>query len=168
LLDARVTLLAGGAAFGLLLGSGLWAVGSKERASSIADTNARLDAVPTATRRPLERSSDALAAALARPLFADDQSQVLQPEAPLRLAGLVRTPTRAAALLAIGGAPLHWISVGEEQQGVQVQTVSSASVVVSTANGEREIFLASDSSSPDEAPPGMRGPRPPASAPNMR
>ncbi|WP_156396173.1 MULTISPECIES: hypothetical protein [unclassified Caulobacter] len=165
-----MSLAGAAAATGLLLGGGFWAVTGGAQGKALGDVEARLDAVSTKTRRPLERPSDALAKALALPLLGHSEVGE-QADLPLRLTGIVRTPARAAALLAIGGAPAQWISVGEEQQGVLVQTVSTASVVVSTANGEREIFLGPASESPNASetpPPGMRGPPPPASAPSMK
>ena len=153
-----------------MLGGGLWALsGGKAQGKDLAAIDARLDAISTRVRPGLDRPSDALAQALAMPLFGASSAVVEQKDASVQLAGIVRSPNRVAALLTIGGAPAQWLSVGEERSGVSLQSVSSGGVTVMTPNGEREVLLGMPSgpTSPlsDGPPAGFRSPPPPASAP---
>lgn len=155
---------------GLLTGGGLWALsGGKAQGKDLAAINVRLDAISTRVRPGLDRPSDALAQALATPLFGASNPASDQKEAAVQLAGIVRSPNRVAALLAISGAPAQWLSVGEESGGVSLQSVSRNGVILMTPNGEREVVLGMSGTAPptlpDGAPSGFRSPPPPASAP---
>lgn len=180
-MDARLTIVAGAAVLGLLVGGGLWAVsGGETQESSLAALDTRLDAVSTGLRHGLDRPSDALAQSQAMPLFGALEGVDEPRDLVVRLAGLVRSPARTAALIAIGEGPTRWFSIGEEHDGVMLRSVSGGSVTVMTANGEREVPLgagappsASAGISPvspgsDQPPPGYRAPPPPASAPGVR
>lgn len=155
---------------GLVAGGGFWALeGGKAQGADLASIDTRLDAVSTRVRPGLDRPSDALAQALSTPLFVEAGAVTDQKEILIQLAGIVRSPNRVAALLAINGAAAQWMSVGEDREGVLLRTVSSSGVVLTTPSGEREVLLgAPNGAAPllsEAAPGGFRSPPPPASAP---
>jgi hypothetical protein len=173
-LDARLISIGAASLAGLVAGGALWALsGGNAQSEAIDALDARLGQISTGSRGRPERPSDALAQSLALPLFGapttppGGQSDVL-----VQVFGLVRTPARTGALLAIGAAPSEWFSLGEEKSGVTLKAVTNSSAVVATIFGEREIVLGAGSSpTPEQAaggsPPGFRSPPPPASAPGM-
>jgi hypothetical protein len=168
-LDTRLIAVGAAAAIGLVVGGALWAVsGGKAQGQGLSALGERLDRVSTRVRSGLDRPSDALSQALARPIFGGPIVSGDQKDVTIQLAGVVRSPGRIAALLSIGGAPAQWMSVGEEQAGVSLQAISSGGVTLMTPAGEREVLLGMPSgSAPDGAPLGFRSPPPPASAPGL-
>lgn len=168
-MDTRLIAAGVASLIGLVAGGGLWALsGGKAQSKDLAAIDARLDAISTRVRPGLDRPSDALAQALAMPLFGAATVVTDQQDASVQLAGIVRSPSRVAALLAIGGAPAQWLSVGESHGGVSLQSVSSGGVTLMTPNGARDVLLGAPgaaSGPPDGAPAGFRSPPPPASAP---
>jgi len=162
---------------GLALGLAVWlVVGRGVTEDAIQILRARLNAMPTGTHASPGSDADAIAQAVAKPLFALTTGPGAVAEVAIRLEGVARSPGRIAALLSIGGKPAQWVAQGEMSEGVVLQDVTGSKVIVDTPLGLREVKLgestgpaqgAADISAPQEIPPGYRSPPPPASAPAM-
>lgn len=168
---------AAGAA-GLVLGGAVWALsGGHAQGEALDQLDTRLSAISTRSRPRLDRPSDALAQIKGRPLFASTGIPATTPESDVsvQLVGLARTPARTAALLAIGGAPAEWLTLGETRAGVTLRAVTGSGATVATLFGDRELMLGVGGPSPvgvaqgnpGGPPAGFRSPPPPASAPGM-
>jgi hypothetical protein len=173
-LDRRLIVFGAAALLGLGAGGLIWGVaGDGGRAREIAALEDRLSSLPTRSRQGPDRPSEALARVLAAPLLGVTDKAAAVAEVPVQLIGLVRRPGRSAALMAIAGAPPQWLALGEAFQGVSLDEISDAGVVLTTPAGKREISLAASSGAPpvgggpDGAPAGYRSPPPPASAPSV-
>ncbi len=173
-MDARLISIGAASLAGLVAGGALWALsGGRAQGEAIDALDARLSSIATGSRSRPERPSDALAQALAIPLFiAPITPTGGQSDVSVQVSGLVRTPARTAALLSIGGASAEWLSVGQTKNGVTLRAISGSGAVIATIFGEREVLLgayASGSSEPATGgpPAGLKSPPPPASAPGM-
>jgi len=170
LLDRNLILY--GLPAGLLMGVAVWMLAGRGGASSEALQSAA-DALQAMHPPPNVKSSTALAPSFAAPLFAPPEPGAASTEISVALQGLTRSARRQAALLAIGGRPADWLSVGETRDAVTLESVRANSVTISTPAGSREISfgpaapVAAPSSYDAGPPPGMRGPPPPASAPGV-
>lgn len=177
----RARLIGCGAAGGLVLGALAWVVLGKGAAASerLDDLQGRLEALrPPATVTSASLDPATLASA---PLFALTTGPGAVSEPAIAVQGLAKAPGRAAALLAIDGKPADWLAEGATRDGVTVQEVRAASVLVDTVTGTKEIVLgqkvgpaatANGSASPSPSgalqsgpPAGYRLPPPPANAP---
>lgn len=175
-MDTRLIALGAAALAGLVAGGALWALsGGQAQGEALEALDARLTNLNVRTRARLERPSDALGQALSIPLFVPSTGPTDNPtDVAVQVFGLARSPVRTAALLAVGGAPAQWFSIGETRDGVTLRSVSQNSAVIATLMGEREVTMGGSSqgasvssSPPDSPPPGFRSPPPPASAPTM-
>lgn len=163
-------LILGGLPAGLVLGALVWLVtdrgGPQVEALEVAAAELQRMTPPSARRLGSMRVG-----LQGAPLFGRANSEALGPEPTLVLQGVVRTPRRQAALIAINGKPADWLSVGETRDGITVQDVGARGVMISSANGVKEIGLGSTLSpsvaTPTSAAPaaGFRSPPAPASAP---
>lgn len=158
----------------------------------------RLDTAEAATRTLRRPRPDAYAPAVANvadmaanPIFALTTGPGAVPEPSVRLDGISRSRSRVAALLSVNEKPPEWLTVGERRDGVTLQEVHGARVIVETVYGPQEVPLGGrigpagaaaaavvPASAPapapapavgativDQMPPGFRSPPPPASAP---
>lgn len=175
-MDARLIALGGAGLAGLIAGAAFWALsGGQAQGEALDALDARLTAISTRSRSPLDRPSDALAQSLATPLFAASGSaSEVDAEVAIQLFGVVRSPGRTAALIGIGAAPADWLALGESRNGVTLRAVTSSGATVATISGEREVMLGMPSQtalagapSTGGPPPGFKSPPPPASAPGM-
>lgn len=173
-MDARLISIGAASLAGLVAGGALWALsGGQAQGEAIDALDARLSQISTGSRSAPQRSSDALAQILAKPLFVVPASLGEgQVDVAVQVSGLVRTPVRTGALLSVAGAAAEWFSVGETKGGVTLKAVSSSSAVIATPLGEREVILGASTPGSSEqaaggAPPGFKSPPPPASAPGM-
>lgn len=177
-MDTRLIVLGGGGLAGLMVGGALWALsGGHAQGEALEALDARLQRIPARARARPDRPSDALAQALAVPLFATPaQPSESQTDVAVQVFGLARSPVRTAALLGIGGAPAEWLSVGETRGGVTLRAVTGSGATIATLMGERELMLGGPAPTAGPAivvpaaggpPPGFKSPPPPASAPEM-
>lgn len=177
MLDRRASVMAVVPPAGLALGLALWLVfGRASTADAVEALQARLNALPLNTAGAAA-GVGSIGEAIAKPLFALTTGPGAVAEIPVRLQGIARSPYRRAALLAIAGQPAAWVEEGTSVNGVILQEVSGAKVVIDTPLGLREVKLgeaigpesspAGAASEPQEIPPGYRSPPQPASAPAM-
>jgi len=183
---SRLILFGGAAPLGLLTGLVAWllAGGLSVQAQSLSDLEAKL-----ATLRPPKASSArvmpvSIAALQQAPLFALTTGPGAVREPSVRVDGVSFSRRRKAALVSVDGKPAEWLDVGASRDGVTLQEVSSAGVVIETAVGTKQLALGEQSaaSSPapggspaagavsqaspaEQPPPGVRLPPEPASAP---
>ncbi len=159
--------LAVGAAAWMLLGSGSHA---QER---LQDDQIRVQATQLAVLRS-SPASDLAAQATAHPLFALTTGPGAVADILVRLDGIARSSSRAAALIAINGGEADWLDRGKSRGGVTLEDVQPSKVVLETALGRREVELGDPAPAPQQGaamapgsgvPPGVRLPPPPASAP---
>jgi hypothetical protein len=106
--------------------------------------------VPRAT--PAVDARQDLSGLASTPLLLMTTGPGAQPEPALRLDGVVRSPKRTAALIAINDAPAEWLAKGEIRDGVTLEDVQPARVLVDTLYGERQLELGRSSGAPS-APP---------------
>lgn len=175
MLDRRASMIAAMPPVGLALGLVLWlGLGRTSTAEAVEALQGRLNALPLNARNA-PTGSTRVADAIAKPLFALTTGPGAVAEVSIRLEGIARSPNRKAGLLSISGQPPAWVEEGDVVNGVILQEVSGAKVVVDTPLGLREVKLgeaigpqsspAATSTEPQEIPPGYRSPPPPASAP---
>lgn len=123
-----------------------------------------------------------LSGMVSAPFFAMTTGPGAIPEPQIQVQGLVRSPRRTAALLAINGQAAEWLARGEIRDGVMLVEVSGSKAILDTVFGEQVVALGerspasaapspvsspavATSNGPDDIPPGFRSPPPPASAP---
>jgi len=170
------SLILGGLPVGLVLGAFVWLMighGGPQVDALEASVVELQKMTPASSRRVA--SAAAGLALQGVPLFGRANSEALGPEPALVLQGLVRTPRRMAALIAINGKPADWLSVGETRDGVTLQDITAHGVTVTSANGAKDISFGAAAPAPtmptappandSGPPPGFRSPPAPASAP---
>jgi len=182
----RLALISGSVPAGLAAGLLAWlaAGGESGSAEALPPIAAQLGdlRVPAGSG---QRPRSALIAELAeRPLFALTTGPGAIREPVVRLVGVALTRERSVALLVIDGKPAQWMRLGETRDGVTVQDVQSARVVVETLVGSRDLALGEQSGEAtastaaasaaveptviDKIPSGFRSPPPPADAPKAQ
>jgi hypothetical protein len=167
LFDRKLILSA--APVGLVLGAAIWLVIGRggPRAEALEQVQTELSRMRPANARPSARSGQ-LALATA-PMFGPAPGEIIAPEATVSLQGVVRTPRRQAALVAINGKAPEWLGVGETRDGVTLESLSTSSITVVMANGAREIGFGPAGATPPSSGPdpssNFKSPPPPASAP---
>lgn len=175
MLDRRASMIAAMPPAGLALGLALWFVlGRANTAEAVEVLQGRLNALPLNARNTPAGASR-VAGAIAKPLFALTTGPGAVAEVSIRLEGVARSPNRRAGLLSIAGQPPAWVEEGDAVNGIILQEVLGAKVVVDTPLGLREVKLGQaigprsspsvTNTEPQEIPPGYRSPPPPASAP---
>ena len=154
---------------GLALGALVWLAAAGHGApAAVSQLDARLTSIPSGRPTPSLSAASAFQA-LATPLFPSATAGPVV-DLALSLEGVVNFPGRVAALLSVNGAPAQWLALGETRDGVALQEVRGASVLLSTAAGPRELAIGDAPTPPvqsDVPPPGARSPPPPASAPGV-
>jgi hypothetical protein len=178
-----LNLIGPAAPLGLATGLSAWLL-----AGGMSISGSALDAVEASLRalHPPRAASSIRHAVpndlLAAPLFALTTGPGAVREPSIRVDGVSITRQRTAALVSIDGGPTEWMAVGSSQGGVTLQTVSGSGAVFETAVGQKALKIGDQSaaSSPapaaaaggepvhDQAPPGVRSPPEPASAPSSR
>ena len=166
MLDARRLLMISGAPIGLAIGSAAWLMlnALTPGSAGMGDLTERLDALGAAKRDIPDRTPDMLVASLlSHPLLQTTTAGGAEPL--LRLEGVSMTPTRSAALIAVGAGPAQWIQVGESRTGVTLRRVAPLSAVVESMSGEHSLALggggAASNAQPSPSPPDLAH-RPPS------
>lgn len=157
---------------GLVLGLAVWAAsGQGAQTDALQAAADQLQAMRPAIKRV---DGQAMPSPMISPIFAQADQGAAPVEISVALQGVSRSGRRQAALIAIGGQPADWLTVGETRGGVTLEAVRANGVTITTANGPRELgFGPSTVTTPGSmAPggeagpaPGSKGPPPPASAP---
>lgn len=105
----------------------------------------------------------------ANPIFALTTGPAAAIEPQLQLQGIAITPKGRSALLSVDGKPASWYEQGATRDGVTVMDVQSTRVTVDTVTRLRDVGLFDKPipTAQGAAPPGLRSPPPPASAPSL-
>lgn len=158
-----------GLATGLL--AWLAAGGASANAGQLDSLDARLAALRVPRPASAERTV-AVDDLVAMPLFTLASATVTSPDPVVRLDGLSRTSHRIAALISVGGRPSEWLSIGEQREGMTLRKVDAGGVELDMPSGPKTLALGEQTqpaptevAASDTAPPGVRMPPAPASAP---
>lgn len=175
----RTRVILSALAGGLVAGAAAWLIFSHgaSAAVKIADLKDRADALVEPGHGQVPAGAPG-AIALSAPIFALTTGPNAVQDTTVSLVGLVKTPSRTAALLAIDGKPAEWIDVGQTKDDVTLDDVQADRVTVDTPIGAKEVQLGQTSAAssspapqptkppPDASQSGFRLPPPPASAPH--
>lgn len=181
MLRLRSPVILGAVPTGLLVGALAWllAGGSKPVVGPVLTAETEFSALNTHAHQRVARGADPAAQVVAAPIFAVSTFGPAVPDVAVKLLGLARTPSGSAALVSINNAPPEWLTVGAVKDGITLQEVTAAKVVIDTPGGTRDVALG-ETSTPSPAaavnsapngPMGSAGYRlspAPASAPGMR
>jgi hypothetical protein len=159
LFDVRSPLIRAAVPAGALLGAALWLAFGRGTAASVRldGLAQRLDAARPVGRKAIGLGPDAVALAMAKPLFPLPAGAGGQGDLAVALQGVARSSQRTAALLSFNGAASVWMALGETRDGVTLQDVQADKVVLDTPMGFKEVGLG-DASAPASAP--KAGPKP--------
>lgn len=151
----RLGLILVAAPAGLAAGLLAWYVGGGPAAASnriepVRETVSRLRPRRVPAVEPASIDARAIADI---PLFPLTAGPGAVPQPRLRLDGVVRRRSRTAALLSIDGKPSEWLHIGDTRDGVTLQEVDGAKVVVDTLFGPQEIMLGQSPAEPGGIPP---------------
>ncbi|MGA0601543.1 hypothetical protein ACO2Q3_12640 [Caulobacter sp. KR2-114] len=148
MLQRRSSLIAAGSGGGLALGALCWLAFARgapaaERMDALQE---RIDGL----RAPASASQTAFDAAnlSAAPIFALTTGPGAVSDPVLALQGIAKAGGRASALLTIDGKPPEWLSEGQTRDGVTLQEVRAASVLVDTVTGTKEVALGQKTGTP--------------------
>jgi hypothetical protein len=131
---------------GVSLGCAVWLIaGASGAGSKVLDgLQERLVATRFAPAPDLD-GSDALAKAMARPLFNLTTGPNAVAETALRVDGLSIQSKRKAALVAINGQPANWLELGEARDNVTLMEIDATWATFDTPTGFKQVNLASGS-----------------------
>lgn len=147
-MELRSPLVFGAPPLAAGLACALWlALGALVIDDSTAALGARLDLLPGKLAAATEAARSNLR--LDQPLLHIVQAGGATALA-VRLEGIVRTPSRTAALLSFNGAPAAWMTLGETRQGATLVEVDGTAVLLDTPAGYQEAALG-------DAPPAAIG-----------
>lgn len=179
----RRSLLLAAVPAGLVAGFLAWSLagGASATDDALGDLQRRMTALraPRAFAGGVEGYD--VASLAAQPLFVLTTGPGATPQPTVRLDGVVSSKARIAALLSINDRPSEWLGLGETRDGVTLQHVTAGKVTIDTVYGPAEVALGERigapplavaaqppaPGAPDQLPPGLRGPPPPASAPRL-
>jgi len=96
-------------------------------------------------------SSDDVLKAAGAPLFVLTEGPGAVAEPPLMLQGVVRSPSRAVALISLNGQPARWLAKDERIEGIRLAEIGRSSVLLDLPT--RYLAVDLDQPSPSPAKP---------------
>ena len=117
----------------------LWALFSGGVDQRLSQAQARLS--HRTQSRPGYAASDPIAVALANPLFPLSSGPSAVADVAIELFGIVKSPTKVAALVSIGGGDPQWLAVGQARGEVSLMEVGAEKVVFDTPAGLKTVSL---------------------------